>query len=61
MYLINSAAFIATKEVYIKNNDRLCKNPMKYECKNFTGFDIDERDNFSFFSNSIKKNLFKLF
>ena len=33
MYLINSAAFIATK-VYIKNSNRLCKKPMKYECKN---------------------------
>ena len=60
MYLINSAAFIATKEVYIKNSNRLCKKPMKYECKNYIGFDIDDNDNFLYFSNLIKKNFFKL-
>ena len=30
---------------------------MKYECKNYIGFDIDDNDNFLYFSNLIKKLL----
>ena len=47
-WLINSAAFIAPRDVYINENDRICKNPYFYEMNDFLSFDIDNIDDFKF-------------
>ena len=47
-WLINSAAFIATKEIYVKDNDRVCKNPYYYEMNDFLSLDIDNIDDWKF-------------
>lgn len=42
IYAINSAAFISSRNIYLKNNDRLCKNPIPIVSKKNSGFDIDD-------------------
>ena len=56
-YTVNSAAFIAKKFVYIKNNDRLSKKPLPIITAKGKGFDIDEKKDLIFF----KKYLYKSF
>jgi CMP-N-acetylneuraminic acid synthetase len=45
-FVVNSAAFIASRKTYVKARDRLCKNPYPLISKGNTGFDIDTRDDF---------------
>ena len=45
-YIINSAAFIATRKTYVEARDRLCRNPFPIISKNNTGFDVDNKDDF---------------
>ncbi len=45
-FIVNSAAFMASRKTYEKAKDRLCKNPYPLISKGNTGFDIDTRDDF---------------
>ncbi len=57
-YAVNSAAFIAKKNVYVKNNDRLCSKPVPFITEKGKGFDIDDKEDLTFFKKSIYKSLF---
>ena len=54
-YSVNSAAFIAPREIYLKNKDRLCKNPIPINSREGSGFDIDDLDDFNNLKNKLKK------
>ena len=45
-YIVNSAAFIANKKIYLKQKDRLCNNPFPIISKKNTGFDVDDNEDF---------------
>jgi len=47
-WLINSAAFISTRENYINNDDRICDNPYYYELNDFLSLDVDNVSDFEF-------------
>lgn len=49
LYEVNSAAFIAKKNVYINNNDRLDNNPLPIVSKKNSSLDIDDKDDFDLF------------
>ena len=51
-FSVNSAAFIASREVYLKKKDRLCNNPLPIVSRSGSGFDIDDIKDF----NILKKN-----
>jgi CMP-N-acetylneuraminic acid synthetase len=53
LYLVNNAAFIAKRSVYISNKDRLGDRILPLVSKNLTGFDIDNLDDFNFFKNKL--------
>lgn len=55
LYLANSAAFIAEKEVYKKNKDRLCKNTFPILTRNISGFDLDNKKDFQHLRQVLKK------
>ncbi len=46
LYVANSAAFIAAREVYKKNKDRLCKNTFPILTRDVAGFDLDNKKDF---------------
>lgn len=46
LFEINSAIFIASKEVYIKQNDRIGLSPYLYNLNPFQSFDIDWQEDF---------------
>ena len=46
LYIINSAAFLSFRDVYIKEKDRLCKNPLPIISRRNSGFDIDTLEDF---------------
>ncbi len=52
-YSVNSAAFIAPREVYLKNKDRICHNPIPIISRDESGLDIDDIKDF----NNLKKKL----
>jgi len=52
-YVVNSAAFIAKRDVYIKLKDRLCNNPIPIISRPNAGFDVDDIKDFNY----VKKNL----
>ena len=52
-YIVNSAAFIAKREIYTKYKDRLCNKPLPLEIRTDSGFDIDEIQDF----NLLKKKI----
>lgn len=54
-YEVNSAAFISTREVYLKQKDRLCSNPLPIISKNNSGFDIDYMEDFNYLKEKLKK------
>ena len=54
-YEVNSAAFIATREVYLKQKDRLCDNPLPIISRNNSGFDIDFMEDFNYLKEKLKK------
>jgi N-acylneuraminate cytidylyltransferase len=54
-YEVNSAAFISTREIYLKQKDRLCNNPLPIISKNNSGFDIDFMEDFNYLKEKLKK------
>ena len=52
LYIVNSAAFISSRNVYINQKDRLCKKPIPILSRLNSGFDIDDMQDFNY----IKKN-----
>ena len=54
LFSVNSAAFIAKRSIYLKNNDRLGKKPLPIVTKKSSGFDIDTNEDLIFF----KKNFY---
>lgn len=57
LYVANSSAFIAKREIYEKQNDRLCNNPLPIISKKSNSFDLDNYDDFLELRKSLKKNL----
>lgn len=51
LYIVNSAAFIAKRSVYIKEKDRICKKPMAIVSRINSGFDIDNIEEFKALKN----------
>ena len=56
LYVANSAAFIAEREVYKKNKDRLCKNTFPILTRDISGFDLDNKKDFQYLRQIFKKN-----
>tara|TARA_Y100001958_G_C21193501_1_gene521254 strand:+ start:55 stop:753 length:699 start_codon:yes stop_codon:yes gene_type:complete len=56
LYVANSAAFIAEREVYKKNKDRLCKNTFPILSRDISGFDLDNKKDFQRLRQIFKKN-----
>ena len=56
LYVANSAAFIAEREVYKKNKDRLCKNTFPILTRDISGFDLDNKKDFKYLRQIFKKN-----
>lgn len=54
-YIVNSAAFISTKNNYLKYHDRLCSNPIPIETGYGKGFDVDTFNDFKILANNYKK------
>ena len=48
LYKVNSAVFISSRENYIKEQNRIGKNPFFYELPRLEGIDIDELEDFYF-------------
>ncbi len=46
LYVANSAAFIASREVYINRNDRICSNPLPIVTNKKKALDIDNLEDF---------------
>ena len=46
LHEINSAAFLASVEIYEKNSDRIGASPFLYQLDKFTGHDIDWEEDF---------------
>ncbi len=55
-YIVNSAAFISNREVYIKKKDRLCNNPMPILSRPSASFDVDDINDFRFVKKYLKKS-----
>lgn len=55
MYLINSAAFIASRSIYIKYKDRIDKNPLCIEIKKENSLDIDNTKDLNEYKKILKK------
>ena len=53
IYILNNAAFIAKRSVYVFKKDRLGDKILPIISKKFTGLDIDELDDFNFFKKII--------
>tara|TARA_A100001011_G_C14263259_1_gene823509 strand:- start:508 stop:1230 length:723 start_codon:yes stop_codon:yes gene_type:complete len=45
-YIVNSAAFLTSRQIYLKNKDRLCNNPVPILSRVGSGFDIDDMNDF---------------
>ena len=54
-FILNSAALIAKRSVYINNRDRLCKNPLPIISRSNSGFDIDDLEDFNYVKKNLKK------
>ena len=55
-YILNSAALIAKRSIYIKYADRLCRNPLPIICGAKSGFDVDDLNDFNYVKDILKKN-----
>ena len=55
IYIANSCAFIAHRNTYIKNNDRLCNNPLPVETRKKSNLDIDDYNDLLELKNKLKK------
>jgi CMP-N-acetylneuraminic acid synthetase len=47
LYVLNSAAIIAHKITFIKEKNRICKNPIPIITKIKSGFDVDNKEDFT--------------
>ena len=47
MFVANSGAFLANRKVYIKDNNRICKNPLPIVTHKEKGFDVDDINDFN--------------
>lgn len=56
IYIINSAAFISSKETYKKNKDRLDNNPLPIISRRASGFDIDTFEDFMKLKKELKSS-----
>ena len=54
-YILNSAALIAKRSIYIKYADRLCRNPLPIICGAKSGFDVDDLNDFNYVKDILKK------
>ncbi len=52
-FVLNSAAIIAKRSIYINQNDRLCRDPLPIVSRSNSGFDVDDLEDFNY----VKKNL----
>ena len=59
LYVINSAAFLSSRDVYIKEKDRLCKKPIPIISRRNSSFDIDTLEDFIEFKNELNIKKFK--
>lgn len=59
LHIANSCAFIAHREVYYKNNDRLCNNPLPIISQKNSSLDIDNYNDFLALIKILKDNLGK--
>lgn len=55
LYSVNSAAFIASRDVYLKYKNRLGKKPLPIKASGFSGFDIDETEHMEFFKKKLMR------
>ena len=55
-YIVNSAAFISFREIYIEKKDRLCANPIPILSRPGASFDIDDINDFKFVKKYLKKS-----
>ena len=62
MYVANSGAFIAKRRIYLKENNRICKNPLPIINQRGKGFDIDDINDFRNFKEILKsgQKLYKI-
>ena len=49
MYILNNAAFIANRKIYLKYKDRLCDRPLPIISRLNSTLDIDDPNDFNFF------------
>lgn len=54
-FILNSAALIAKRSIYINERDRLCKKPHPIVCRNNSGFDVDDKNDFNYIRANLKK------
>ena len=57
LYIVNSAAFLCERKIYIKEKNRLSKKPLAIKSRINSGFDIDSIEDFKILKNGsyIKK------
>ena len=58
LYVINSAAFLSLRDVYIKDKDRLCKKPIPIISRRNSSFDIDTLEDFKEIRNELNTKKF---
>ena len=54
-FLVNSAAFIANKKIYINNGDRIDSNPLPINASMKESFDVDDLKDFKLLRNYINE------
>ena len=59
-YEVNSGAFISSKESYIKNQDRIGRNPFLYNLDKLSGWDIDWPEDFDIAEKLIDSGLLEI-
>ena len=59
LHIANSCAFIAHRDIYYKNNDRLCKDPLPIISQKNSSLDIDNYTDFLALTKVLKDNLDK--
>ena len=59
IYLLNSAAFIAKRNVYTKIKDRIGKRPLPFENyeNSYEIFDIDDKEDFNYFQKKLIRKI----
>mgnify|MGYP001206890094 FL=1 len=55
MYVANSGAFIAKRKIYLKDKNRICKNPLPIITPKAKGFDVDDINDFKYLKEILKR------